>query len=122
MDDRLHEGLRDAETTRPIAVNENGERMHGSLGDSDMCFSNMTREDFEVYLRGRQYSECVNRDLTKFYYEAKWVHYSHRFELLERVHSRLNAIRLTHEKDWMTYFHSIFSPITQIVSTKYPAS
>ncbi len=58
-----------------------------------MCFSNLTREDFEVYLRSKIFDNKIQRDLWKFYYECKWAHYKYRKEIIKNFNLKMNRIR-----------------------------
>ena len=50
MDDSFSESL-ETFNKRPVAVNEKGQNIYKVLEDEELCFSNISREDIEVFVR-----------------------------------------------------------------------
>lgn len=70
-----------------VAVNEKGELIYKIMERKEMCFSNLKRDDFEVYFRAVLFEQKVSRDLWKFYYHVKWLHFSKRFTLIKDINN-----------------------------------
>lgn len=48
---------------RPVAVNTNGDNIYIKTDDEEVIFSNLSREDFEVYNRITLFNSRAKRDL-----------------------------------------------------------
>lgn len=59
-------------------VNEFGNKIYRVSDDGEMCFSNISREDVEVYLRSKLFENKSKRQLSKLLYSVKWIHYQKR--------------------------------------------
>ncbi|KAL4500564.1 hypothetical protein ABPG72_002988 [Tetrahymena utriculariae] len=107
---------------RPIAVNEKGSQIYRSLDDDEMCFSNIAREDFEVFMRAKLFENRSKRNMWKFYYQTKWVHYTNRFEIVEEVSNQLNQKRILNQAEWTAYYDKLYDFFERKIIEKFPIS
>ena len=68
--------------SRPIPVTEEGNNMFSVIPSTQ--FSNIARDDFEVYFRWNIYRNQVNRPIMHFIHRLKVIQYSHRHSIWAR--------------------------------------
>lgn len=57
---------------KPVPINENGQPIYKYLDEEDCWFSNISREDIQVYARSTLYSEQVlDEKYWPIYYQTK---------------------------------------------------
>jgi len=74
LDDSIQEGINNLK--RPTAINEKGTNIYHPCEEDELVFSNLEREDIEVYLRSFLFTNKCQRQINKFFYEVKWLHYT----------------------------------------------
>ncbi len=59
-DDSFEESIASLKS-RPVAINERGTQAYKHFNDDEQCFSNITKDDFEVYIRAKNYEENIKK-------------------------------------------------------------
>jgi hypothetical protein len=76
---------------RPIPVTEEGNNMFSVIPST--AFSNIARDDFEVYLRWSVFHDQVNRPVTHFIHRLKLIQYAHRHSVWARSQQLLQEYK-----------------------------
>lgn len=75
--------------SRPIAVNEQGQQTYRALDDEECWFTNIARDDVEVYLRNQGHRENVLREYWPLHYQFKYMALKDPVSILDTVEVRL---------------------------------